>query len=149
MKSRLIRHQLENKKTSESNFDYHLKILETMLRTMPWNGLALTVHWIESGECYSSKALEIPSRMEIMRGPLDFKKKNVKAVTGLLCISCVKPLPDTYVACYHDGCSFQAHPVCCMNQITVTDFLIPVEIICPLCSRSLKWSKMKSDLLPT
>lgn len=44
---------IQRKKSSESHFDYHLRILTEMINSPPWHRLPLKVRWLENDFCTS------------------------------------------------------------------------------------------------
>jgi structure-specific endonuclease subunit SLX1 len=67
--------QLPPKKSREKSYDYHLRLLATMLNIGPWNRLPLTVRWLKPDFAREFPAqLPPPLHMPIVFGPVRSRK---------------------------------------------------------------------------
>lgn len=67
--------QVAPKKSREKSYDYHLRLLATMLNIGPWNRLPLTVRWLKPDFAREFPAhLPPPLHMPIVFGPVESRK---------------------------------------------------------------------------
>lgn len=137
-KSRRLKH-LPRKSKKENQFEYRFRIVSEMLRTAPWNRLALTIRWLkqEFTRDFDPK-LTPPLHMALAYGPVKSKKvKNDKSakkkggnsssdeavdLDGIStpvskhsrCAVCIKLMKNdaNTVSCYHPRCSMISHITC-------------------------------------
>ncbi|XP_060561917.1 structure-specific endonuclease subunit slx1-like [Ruditapes philippinarum] len=137
-KSRRLKH-LTRKTKKEKQFEYRFRIVSEMLRTAPWNRLALTIRWLKQEFVREfDPKLTPPLHMAVAYGPVKSKKvKNIKATETkggntdsgedidadiiaapvskhTRCAVCMKLImsDSQSVSCYRPKCSMISHMTC-------------------------------------
>ncbi|XP_052243821.1 structure-specific endonuclease subunit slx1-like isoform X2 [Dreissena polymorpha] len=137
-KSRRLKH-LPKKSRKENQFDYRFRIVSEMLRTAPWNRLALNIQWLkqEFARDFDPK-LTPPLHMAVAYGPVKSKKilgesnsrtkgsnsnENLEITDAftvpvsrhIRCAVCSELLKDTNLSllrCYQPTCLMVSHIIC-------------------------------------
>ena len=149
------------KKAREKVLDYNFRLLGEMLRSGPWNRLALTVRWLkpELVELKFPEDRRPPDHMPIVRGPVKaVKKKKVKKGQGheteneedesLICAICIENcLIEDRVQCSSSRCRTVTHLECLAEHFRKSDpekskFFLPLRGRCPVCEMCLLWGEI-------
>ncbi|ESO91579.1 hypothetical protein LOTGIDRAFT_163304 [Lottia gigantea] len=157
--SRRIRH-LPAKRKSEKSYDFHFRVVSEMLRTAPWNRLALTIRWLnQEFRLDFSPTTPPPNHMPIEFGPImckkvGGKKKKTNEKTGddesdslmlEFCDVCYKRIQkeDVKLSCLHPECFMKSHIICLARVfLGNADHVIPIEGQCPKCDAILMWGEL-------
>eukprot|EP00095_Tigriopus_kingsejongensis_P005226 maker-scaffold585_size130225-snap-gene-0.21 protein:Tk05226 transcript:maker-scaffold585_size130225-snap-gene-0.21-mRNA-1 annotation:"structure-specific endonuclease slx1" len=154
-RSRRLRH-IPAKKAREKTLDFHLRLVGEMLKTGPWDRLALTIQWIKPS---LQVDLEAPNHMPIRSGLITVAKKKSKAeeadepLESLICSICIEPTrsgsssdQDDQVQCLSDRCGATFHLFCMARhfrgQPENQGKFLPLRGTCPICEISHFWADL-------
>ncbi|TRY73514.1 hypothetical protein TCAL_01557 [Tigriopus californicus] len=150
-RSRRLHHVVAPKKAREKTLPYHLRLLQAMLHTGPWNRLALTLQWIRpdlvAQEC-GGHQISPPCHMPVLTGPLRVTKtkrleRDGQSTEGLICSLCIEPVPVAdQVQCPSNKCGCISHLFCLAEHFRQHEsgFLLPMKGRCPVCEDPLLWA---------
>ncbi|XP_029462903.1 structure-specific endonuclease subunit slx1-like isoform X2 [Rhinatrema bivittatum] len=120
--SRRLTH-VSRKSRQESSFDFHLRVMASMLCVAPWNRLPLTIRWLKQ-----EYRRDFPSHLEPpLHMPLSFGQSE-----------------DDALHCFHPGCTMTAH-LFCLAELFLSEepqHFIPVEGKCPGCRNTMLWGDL-------
>ncbi|XP_031634776.1 structure-specific endonuclease subunit SLX1 homolog isoform X2 [Contarinia nasturtii] len=150
--SRRLRHldELKRRKPGESFFDLNFRILTEMLRTPPWNRLALTVRWLSKEFARDFPVTKLPpSHMLIRQGDIVLKKAkkpscpmdDFASQSPVKCIICDRFVSAVErVSCSNSGCSLNCHLICLGQRFLEPGEYVPISGSCPKCHQIQLWS---------
>ncbi|XP_059156829.1 structure-specific endonuclease subunit slx1-like isoform X2 [Physella acuta] len=144
------------KRSKESAFQFRWRVVCNMLRTAPWNGLALTVRWLKQEYQQDFPVgLEPPLHMPVVYGPVVSKKissqKTLQPSTvpshaelNRSCAICYKDIQaENVLSCLKPCCKMVAHLTCLAGHFLDDPArLLPVEGKCPSCQVGLLWGEL-------
>lgn len=154
-RSRRLHQVVAPKKAREKTLPYHLRLLQAMLHSGPWNRLALTLQWIRPdlvGKDAPDCKISPPGHMPVVTGPLKVaktKNEEAKCGEGLICALCIEPVPvEDQVQCPSNKCGCISHLFCLAEHFRKREpgFLLPVKSFCPVCEDPLVWADAVKSL---
>ena len=159
-RSRRLNH-LPAKAKREKSFNYHVRLLGSMLNMGPWNRLPLSVRWLRPdlrNEVDFERDQQPPIHMAISSGPIKAKKRQTKKKNvpdaseddsdeDLLCGLCISNVTsENKCRCLSPKCHSVFHLVCLAEHFRNTSsskdqssFFVPVDGTCPVCDFRCLW----------
>ncbi|XP_030045099.1 structure-specific endonuclease subunit slx1 [Microcaecilia unicolor] len=167
--SRRLTH-VSRKSRQESSFDFHVRVMASMLCVAPWNRLPLTIRWLKQEyrrdfPSHLEPPLHMPLAFGQVRAKASSKSKDGKKSTEggaagdpgevpssqwdlsrQCCSVCYQRFQseDDTLHCFHRGCTMIAHLICLADEFLSGEpqHFIPVEGQCPGCKNTMLWGDL-------